>query len=68
MVTAVHKENPVSDEAVNYLHLTGADMVIEVRDAFLRTSAGYLDVAEPMPGQGLSRFRYDRTLRIDELR
>ena len=39
------------DAAQNHPHPSREDRFFEVLDAFLRTSAGYLDVVVPMPGQ-----------------
>jgi hypothetical protein len=38
-------------------HLSREERFFEVLDAFLGTSAGYLDVVVPMPGQWVSPHR-----------
>lgn len=47
----------MADAAADFPHRTREDRYFEVLAAFLRTSAGYFDVAVPMPCQGMSRDR-----------
>jgi hypothetical protein len=47
----------MADAAADHPHRTRDDMYLETLAAFLRTSAGYFDVAVPMPCQGMSRDR-----------
>jgi hypothetical protein len=63
-----HKENAMSDAALNSPQLTREDRYFKALEEFLRTSAGYLDVDVRMPGQGISRNRHERTVHSDELR
>lgn len=44
----------MSDAALNFPHLSREDPYLDALEAFLRTSAGYLDVEAPAPGRGFS--------------
>jgi hypothetical protein len=59
----------MSDAALNYpQHLTRQEPYFELLDDFLKTSARYLDVDAPLPGQAMLRDRYPRMVRIEALR
>jgi len=58
----------MADAAADFPRGTREDRYFEVLAAFLRTSAGYFDVDEPMPGQAMSQDRNDRAVRFDALR
>jgi len=58
----------MSETAVNHPHQTREDRYFEALEDFLRTSAGYFEIDEVMPGQGMPRDRCDHTVRGDALR
>lgn len=43
----------MSDAVMNYPHMSREEEYFEALEAFLRTSAGYLDVAQGMPCRDL---------------
>jgi hypothetical protein len=58
----------MSDAAQNQPHATREDANFEALEAFIRTSAGYLGVDEPLPGQRGARQSHERATHAGCLR
>lgn len=58
----------MSDAAQKTPQHTREDRYFEVLEAFIRTSAGYLDVDARMPGQGVTRQWDERATPVKTLR
>ena len=58
----------MSDAALKTPQLVHEDRYFEALEAFLRTSADYLEVYAQMPGQGVTRLWYERAAPVETLR
>jgi hypothetical protein len=56
------------DAAQNHPHPTREDAYFEALEAFIRTSAGYLDVDHRLPQKGVTRHWYETATPVATLR
>ena len=58
----------MSDTARNHPHPTREDAYFQAHEAFIRTSAGYLDIDQRLPENGMPRPWHERAMPAASLR